>query len=540
MGMLHNFSETEPENITAGLMWIRPSTGKTYMYLDGVWGEVAGQTAGISFGIPLTIFIRGIDRTQNIDCNTFGKADALTKEIDTCDFTLFDYNNDIKPTEGEEIIVFYKPTDVSTPEKVFGGEIVSAPQRVTAPGQLSYEYDIGCADYSKKLQKSLVVESYTSMLAGNIIKDLVDTYGDEFTTYNVADGITIDSITFNYMTLEQCISELAELTGYDWYVDYERDIHFFVEETATAPYSLTENINTTGNYKDLLIRVDKSQLRNSVTVRGGTYLSDLFEQLRVADGEQLSFNLDYYPRAPISAYVDTGTGYVQKTVGIDNVHTSGFDFVVNYNEKVIKNLDLAKLSSGDKIKITYKYDVQVLVQSRNDDSINFMKQIEGGSGTYEYIIKDTAIEDLEVARNRAEVELEKYASPSIKGSFSTDQNGYRSGQVLTLEMPERGYDSNKFLIEKVSAQLKNDNKFEYDITFSNPLTKSFEKFLIDLLDGSKEIIVRENEILHKLAVVEAETITLTTTVATDVKQTPPFQWGPGGSPQAKWNEFQWN
>ena len=516
MANLFTYSITPPTSPTVGMAWIQPASGQIYLYLNGDWQLWTGGKVP-SYKYPFSVFINGKDRSDNIDQDSFGKTDALTNSVDTCSFTLFDYNNNIKPIEGEEIIVYYKLTEIAEAEKIFSGRLSTVRQSATAPGQISFNYDVGCVDYSADLKNTLVVEIYEDMFAGDIIKNIIQNYAPSFICNEVQDGQKISYISFNYESIKDCIMELASLTGYDWYVDYDKDIHFFSNETNPSPYLLTENIDTTAHYKNLEIMVDKSQLRNKIYVRGGVYLSDLYTQERIADGTQLSFNLDYNPRAPILVYVNIGAGYVLHSCGIDNINTTGFDFVVNYNEKVIKNLDHAVLTAGNKIKITYTYECDILTEDNDIES-------QGINGICEYLITDITIQTIQSAHDRATAELERYSTLAISGSFITDQHGYRSGQILTLQMTGRGYAGTTFLIDKVKYSLQNSGKFEYTISFSRPLVKSLERFLIDMLNAGRQIIVRENETIHELYKPTGETISLADAIAVIREVTPPFRY----------------
>ena len=538
MAYMINFSEVEPSNNAVGKVWIKPSIGQAFMYLNGHWNPFASGDS-YSFSYPLTIFIRGVDRTSVCEIESCQKTDIITNQVDTFSFKLYDKNADIQPTQGEEIIVFRKTSESAIPTKWFGGEIEKATPTENAPGQRKFTYQIECVDYSKRAGKPLINEVYENDTELEIITHMCDNYATEFSYSNVLTTLTIDKRTYNRKSFRECLEDLAQLNGKDWYIDYERDIHYFSQEINVAPYSLTEDITTTGHYKDLSIEVDKSQLRNDVMVYGGVYLSDTYTQEKLADGVQLSFALDYNPRGTVKVYVDSGGGYVEHTLGIDNIDTSGRDFVLNYNEKLIKNLDHALLANTDKIKFTYQYEIQVLTEDKDRGSIAAIQDIEGGDGIYKYIIVDETLETLDAAHNRGIAELADYVNPLITGSFTTDQGGYRSGQLLTINLPTWRYTNRQFLIQEVITTLREDGTtFEYQITFATKL-KGLTDFLVELYDKGKVITDDENVTLHDLEQLADETLTLSDETPTLLEQTPPFQFGPGGSPQGIYNESQY-
>lgn len=222
--------------------------------------------------MPLTITINGIDRTANIDPSTFQKTDALTDEEDRCSFQYECSDVAEKPIEGQEIII------TEGANKVFAGHIVSAPEVENVPGEFIYQVE--CGDYQRLLDKHLVVEKYENMFAGDIVKDILTKYTSGFTSVNVKQGEIIKSISFNYKYPGECFKELSELTGYNWYIDYDKDVHFFDQFTNSAPFALDD---TESNYSDLEITADISQLRNRVYFRGGTYLSDFLLRLMKAE-----------------------------------------------------------------------------------------------------------------------------------------------------------------------------------------------------------------------------------------------------------------
>lgn len=475
--------------------------------------------------MAFTITINAVDKTSMIKAKSLSIKDALTSKVDTCSFILEDIAGTNKPQEGQEVIVTYGGT------KIFAGNIIRKPQTQISPG--IYKYAVNCVDYSRSLDKKLVVQSYTEKTCAYIINDIITKYTSGFTQNHVQTGPTVNFIAWNYKPVGQCIKELARLTHYDWYVDYDKDIHFFARETNAAPYELNETASS-GRYKGLSIDIDKSQLKNRVFVRGGYYLSNLYTQEKVADGEQLEFLLAYGPQTPMKVYVDD----VEKTLGIDNIDTAGKDFVVNVTEKTIKNLDYAKLTAGQVFKATYTYKVPILCMVEDTESQNAVKAIEGGDGIYEALVTDESIETNEAARDRARAELKQYSNALVKGSFKTDQDGYRSGQLLTVNIPTRSINS-QYLIQAVTKKSIGGGYLEYTVTFATLLT-GLTDFLLSLWEEGKKIVTRKDEVLDEFVGIEMNTITLSDAAPTFEEYTPPFQYGPGGSPQGVYNESQYS
>jgi len=237
--------------------------------------------------------------------------------------------------------------------------------------------------------------------------------------------------------------------------------YIFLRDTNSAPYSIDETA-TSGRFKDLEIEIDISQLRNYIIVRGGYRVSTTqYNQPFIAYAGQKDFILGKNPYSPVNITIND----IAKTLGTDNLVVSGYDFVVNFTEKLVKCLDHAPLSSGDAVVISYNYKTPILISRKNQESIDQMKEIEGGTGIHKYPINDTSIATLQVARERALAELNQFAFPHISGLFITDQMGYKAGQLLTLDLPTRQIDT-QVIIQEVEMRSLGVGNYEYEVQFS--------------------------------------------------------------------------
>jgi hypothetical protein len=446
--------------------------------------------------LGLKVEINGVDRTINVDPRSFSITNALTDEVDICSFTFETSDISTKPIEGQDITVY------DDTKKKFAGHIRSAPEAEDVAGE--FVYQVSCVDYQRQLDKHLVIEKYENMYAGDIAKAIITKYCSGFTTVNVKTGQIIKSIAFNYKYPGECLKELSELTSHNWYVDYDKDVHFFDQLTNKAPFSLDDKQS---NFEDLEIEADISQLRNRVYFRGGTYLSDTFPETQ--EGGKDVWLLGYKPH-DLAIEVN---GDPNVTVGIENIDDPSLkDFLVNFQEKHV--LPGAKATtSADAIKFKYKYDVPVLTVQDDIESINRMKALEGGDGIYEHIIVDKEVESKDLARQISQADLDKNSNPLISGSFSTNVKGLRSGQLIHITQTHRNIDDD-FLIHRVTMKWLTLDTYLFRVEIASKL-KGIEDLLIQLFGQSRQIEIRDDEVLDKLLVLRdtvklKDTLTIST------------------------------
>jgi hypothetical protein len=437
--------------------------------------------------LTLSVKINGVYRTINVPPRSLTITNALTDEVDTCSFTFETSNINEKPIEGQEVIIAEgTEATITGYKKIFGGHILSAPESEEIAGQ--FVYQVECVDYQRQLDKKLVSKNYSNMYAGDIVKDIATNYCPGFTLANVSQGVMVKYISFKYNYPGDCFKQLSDLTGYNWYVDQHRDIHFFDQFKNLAPFNLDDSQT---NFENLEIEADISQLRNRVYFRGGTYLSDPFTETQT--GGKDVWIMGYSPHE-----MSITVNGVVATVGTEHLHNpANYDFLVNYQEKHV--IPGAKATTAsDVIKFTYKYNVPVLTVQDDTDSIQRMKDLEGGDGIYEHIIVDKEVESKDLARQLSQADLDFYSNPLLTGSFTTNNKGLRSGQLIHIKQSNRNIDRS-FLIRKVTMKWLTVNKFLYQVEVASKL-KGLEDLLIQLFNKSRQIEVREDEVLDKLLV----------------------------------------
>lgn len=429
------------------------------------------------------VTINSLVRTTDILADTINIEDTINDQQNTLTFSLIDRSGNGIPSTDQEITI-----TLDDDTKLFGGYIVSIELHKFDNGVV--QADISCVDYARLLDRNLVKKTYEDMTDKAIIQDIVATYatGLGITTANVVAGVTIDQISFNYIQPSQAIRKIADLTGRNWYIDYDKDIHYFPETTNAAPFNITSSQNAS---IDLRISKDASQLKNRIYVRGGTKLSEATNYITTGDGNLRKFVLPDKPH-DVTVSVNRGAGYVEESVGIKNIDTTGSKWYLNFQEKYIEqDSGEVVLSATDLFKINYTYDIPILVAVEDSASII-------ANGQKEFAIFDNSIKTNEAARARASAELTDYANSLIEGSFRTYTDGFKSGQYLNINLSEYGINDD-YIVQKVAAKSFGGGKYEYEISIASAKTMGIIRFLIELLEAQQNsLVIDNNEVVDEL------------------------------------------
>lgn len=496
------------------------------------------------------VYVAGIDRTEYVIKKSLTIVDEINAKVNTCSFKTVDPNDSWKPGTSETVIVYDTAGD-----KIFGGIISSVDEiRIginPTTGDELLQYTVQAQDYTKLLQKKLIVETFESQTCLSVITAIISKYfpSEGFTTTNVDSSVSITKITFNYKAGDKAIDDLAKAVGCQWYIDYDKDIHFFVAEDASPVATFTD---ATTNWTNLILKPDTSQLRNRVYVRGGIYHSGAYMQEIEADGVANVFLLAYTPFTEIDGSIGDFSiviSGVTKTVGLENIdNEDAFDFMLNRAEKVISMGGSAwaqansPLTQGTVIEVTYSYEIPVLIVQEDSQSIQAMINIEGGDGVYEYLVVDKNISSIEEARARAQAELDTYANAITRGSLdSYDIVGIKSGDLITINSTRRGVNTN-YLVTKVKITMITPTQLKYSIEFTGTLY-NFVDFLINLYKRSTEILIGQDEVLDAFNSFIDQTNGFTHTVPSVDLGAPPYVWSndAGTTPnKMRWNLFEWS
>lgn len=444
--------------------------------------------------MSITLEVNGTDRTNQIKWRTLKKKSVLTRQPDMLTFSLLNYSSKTwRPSIGDTVELF------DGADTIFAGNVVQTDDSLS--GGLLKDFVVTCKDYTHLLDRNLVSKNYAGMSGTDIVDDIITTFcaGGGFTTGNVDVPYVVSAVSFNYLTPSQCFQKICEMIpGYDWYVDYDKDIHFFLQGTRSAPFSLDD---TSGNfiYDSLSVDSDNTQIRNHITVRGGKTEGTAVDNQQVADGKQRVFFVGYNLETFLAykALAATPTSFSALTVGRDGIDDpTGFNALYNPDQGLLIFPDATKPAVNDVIKYTGVPVFPLITQQLDPVSI-------AAYGTYQYLIVDRTITTKLAANQRAQAELLQYANPITRASFMTTTSGLLPGQVITINCPLRGI-SGSYKISKIDMKLKTPSASSSDFIFTIEAVSTLKVNLVDILNKllvknvSDQLVIGSNEIVDRI------------------------------------------
>jgi hypothetical protein len=336
---------------------------------------------------------------------------------------------------------------------IFAGTVDSVEEEIDASKRLRVKR-LACVDYTQIADRHLVAyvykpdEEHPTVSAGDVIKDIVARFfvfggvTEGIDTSAVENGPAIEKFVFNYIPASQAFDEIAELAGYIWYIDYAKRLHFTPKDRNTAPFAIGDD---TQNWRNLKISESRDLYRNRQIVRAGTALTDERTDTVIAvEADQKLFELSY----PVGTASAVTVGGVAKTLGVNGLH-EGRDYYWSYNSNVL-TAEVAP-GVGAEVTLTYQGLFPILVDERLDAEILARRALEGGTGVYEAIADDPAINVQNVAVQKALAYLRKHGVIPQTIRFETDRPGLRPGQLLPVRVATAGLDDN-YLIESVNMR----------------------------------------------------------------------------------------
>lgn len=389
---------------------------------------------------------------------SFSAEDKISSK-GTCKFNVLDPYNNYDLDKGQPVVI----TDDGT--HIFSGYIWTADG--SKLGIEGTQYKVKCVGMAYLASKRVVAYVEKDVLAGQVVKDIVDNIltdeGVSYTASSVKDGPTLSEAAFNYVSCEQALDAIAEHAGaYWWKIDKDKVIHFKPRSEQSAPFNIESRADILEKPKT---RFGNPNYRNRQYIQGRS-TTDQQTAIREGDGNKNAFTVSFPIAQVPTVYVDTGAGYVEKTVGIKGLDT-GKDWYWSKNDPVIAQDESGTiLNSGEYIKIEYVGIWTAITIAEELEEIGRQKSLEGNtSGIVEKMEKKGGFLGSDAAEEIANSKLEKYAQKSVKFQYKTTEYGLEAGMLQMIRLSDYNIDD-EMLITNVATKRNitgNDDFTYYEI-----------------------------------------------------------------------------
>ena len=501
---------------------------------------------------PYTSSIQVLNGTEDITSivqfdSTFNIQMMLTKEKGQFTFNIKAPQAPTLPANipqiGDEIYVNY--TINGNTQRIFGGTLVTSEPIVDGQsGGIVLLYQFTAADWGFLMDSKVVKKNYAGMDPHDIVVDLIANFCPSgFTTNHVQVGnFLVSTIKFNYQQPSKCLEALAKQIGWDWYVDTEKDVHFYFaegnpatsSEVMLAPFDIDD---TGGNieWPTLDVAQDITNMKNSVYVVGGTYAKDFVvspnpnatpPQYAPVDVYTSVAGTFVYPLAyPYTQTTMTVTlGGIGQAIGTDQ-QTDPSLVQVLYNDQGRFIRFTSDPGSGKQIIVQGEAQIPILAHVSDPASIAEYGELQDA-------IVDSTILSIQEAQERAQADIDMFGDPvfTVKfNSISPLANQLFIGQQITLNSVKFGVSGKVVVIKQINCVARTPYQLEYQVQALGSDTVSFNDIMLTLLQQNLgQTTTPDSTVLEDLIPID-EAFELGDTV-TITPASPPYAWGPVPSP----------
>ncbi len=491
------------------------------------------------------ILDNGIDISSSVIWKTIDAVSVLTKETGTLMFNVLQNAANASavtvPSIGDTIEL-YDSTGI-----IWGGTVTQVEPIISG---LVVTWQVTATDWGFLLDGTLVKKNYAGMDPHDIVVDIITTFcsGKGFTTTGVNYGnFLVETIKFNYQQPSKALQSLAKLIGWDWFIDPNKNVHFFLGDVddglgggaigdgGKAPITVDA---TSGEieWNSLDIDLQITNMQNSVYVIGGT-LPVMFNASNTNDVYPTNGVANTFPVAYAysSSTIVVELNGLPQSVGVLNQVTdpSTVDVLYDSTSRFIQ-FTAGPPSSGGVVKIFGTALVPIVAHAQNSASIALYGERQGA-------VTDSTITSVPEAQLRAQAQILQFGHPVYDIKFNTLIPGCRIGQSIVVNVPAMGIDSYQLVIKRIEVvgyapgdnTLGIDAMLEYQVECIGSDNVTFTDLMTTILQQEQtQTAIPDSTITENLEVAE-ESLTLTETVSAS-SGTRPYTYGPS-SPQARYN-----
>ena len=334
-------------------------------------------------------------------------------------------------------------------------------------------------DYTARLQDVTVEpEVYNNQEVSVIVKDIITKYVDNITVTNVnTTTTTLSHISFNQMPVFDALKQLAELSGFIFWIDVDKDLNF----KAKGITSSGKTLDNTNVIRSEFRETDK-ELYNKIWVYGDRILTS-WQNIFTADGTGSVYTIDYKPHnteVNVAGSVMLRGGIFEM---IFDAPASGTEYLIDYNSRNIVLCSGTQCGdniadNGVAVVVDYDRGTPIIKYGENRTSIDLY-------GPKTKVINDKNITDPQMAKDIVVSTLDQYSLPSMQGLITLQGTVYLvAGNTVVVNLSN----------QDISSETYDILEAKYDFTTKNcqansVLTVKVSKKLKDFVDTLKQLIL---------------------------------------------------
>lgn len=218
-------------------------------------------------GTGITITVGGNDITAYCKVETLRIEEMGTQDVATAYFKVEDHSGTVSIAGKDAVDI--RPTGGAAATILFAGEVGRV---VKGQRGITKTWEVHCQDNNVLLdERTIPSASYVATTADSaIIDDLFTNYRSDINSTDEVDTInaSMEALEFEEMTLRECLDAICAITGGRYYVDYEKNLHYFNVETGnTASFGLSTSPDFSSTYPFSNFRETEDSTRLTTHVR---------------------------------------------------------------------------------------------------------------------------------------------------------------------------------------------------------------------------------------------------------------------------------
>jgi len=433
------------------------------------WGNFSGSTwSQISSYKYIDMFFE-----NHVLMDTFEIYDDVNHRS-TVNFSIIDRNGEYNIGKGQDIQIFLND------ELAFGGIVDTVKSSLVDSANSFKRIDVSGIDYTVIAERRVISYAYDSnIFAGQIVQNILNNYLSEesIEVGEILNGEELDRAVFPFKTIKEIFDTLAAISGYIWFIDYDKKLYFIERTTFSSEFDITD-------YTKLLsfeLSEGNPNYRNVQYVIGPKVLTDALTEYFKGDGNQKTFTVGYPIKQEPTIYVND----VIQDVGIKGVETGKSWYWKLDDNTITQDQGATPLSSSDILKVEYIGSFPLIIKVTNYAELTSRKLTEGfGTGKYERVDMDTNMSDYEQGLSTARGILNEYGTIGYHANYITTDK-ITSGTLQNISLSAFNV-STDFLITSVRISY-NEGLIFYEVEASSgPVDESWEDIFCKIAKNAKE------------------------------------------------------